>query len=337
MENEIDQDRIPKRKLYTGEMISCIGMGTFGNDGFSAEQVSSAVAGAIRAGYRLFDGAAAYKNENLIGKVFKQAFDEGVVRRDEMFISSKVWNDMQKQGDVLVALATTLRDLKLDYLDLYFVHWPFRNAHEPGCAGGARNPNANPFNVDEYMETWRQMERLVDMGLVRNIGMSNMTIPKLNAVLPYCRIKPVALEIELHPCFQQPELYNYCIKRKIMPIGYAPIGSPTRPERDMNSSDIADIKEPRIVKIAHDHGVHPAIVCLKWAVQRGQIPIPFSIYENEYVSNLHCATEDPLSDEEMVTLEKIDKNCRLMKGQVFLWKNAKGWEDLWDINGEITK
>ena len=94
---------------------------------------------------------------------------------------------------------------------------------------------------------------------------------------------------------------------------------------------------PEVVEIAEAHGVHPAIVCLKWAVQRGQIPIPFSVKKPQYLSNLRCVTEDPLTQEEMVKIEKADKNCRLIKGQVFLWEGASGWEELWDLDGTISK
>lgn len=180
------------------------------------------------------------------------------------------------------------------------------------------------------MSTWRQMERLVDMGLVKNLGMSSMTIPKLEAVLDLCRIKPTVIEMELHPCFQQPELYDYVVAHGIQPIGFCPIGSPTRPDRDMTPDDIADIQVPELVEIAKAHGVHPAVICLKWAVQRGQIPIPFSIHENEYVSNLMCTVQDPLNEEEMKIMKSVDRNCRLIKGQVFLWPGATDWHDLWD-------
>ena len=175
------------------------------------------------------------------------------------------------------------------------------------------------------------------MGLARNIGMSNMTVAKLEAVLPLCEIKPVLIEMELHPCFQQQELFDYCVGQGIQPIGFCPIGSPTRPERDKTAEDVADIQVPEVVEIAKAHNVHPAVICLKWAVQRGQIPIPFSIYENEYVSNLRCTVEDPLTEKEMEVMKTVDRNCRLVKGQVFLWEGAKGWEDLWDLNGTITK
>jgi len=333
----IDPNLVPKRKLYSGEYIPGIGMGTFGSDRFTPEQVSNAVAGAIEAGYRFFDCAAIYGNEDMIGEVFQAAFDKGTVKREELFVTTKVWNDMHGKGDVLLSCAKSLRDLRLDYIDLFFVHWPFPNYHAPGCDGNSRNPNSKPFNLDEFMQTWRQCERLVEMGLARYIGMSNMTIPKLEAVLPLCKIKPAAIEMELHPSFQQQELFDYCIERGIQPIGFCPIGSPTRPDRDKTPDDITDIEIPELVEIAKKHNVYPAIICLKWAVQRGQIPIPFSIHENEYVSNLRCTIEDPLTEEEMAILKTVEKNNRLIKGQVFLWKGAKGWEDLWDLDGTITK
>lgn len=333
----INPDLVPKRRLFDGQEIPCIGIGTFGSDHCPPDQVSQAVAGAIRSGYRLIDCASVYGNEAEIGHVFQQAFDEGVVRREELFITSKVWNDMHGEGDVLLSCAKTLKDLRLSYLDFYFVHWPFPNYHAPGCDGDSRSPDSKPFTVERFMATWRQMERLVDMGLVRYLGMSNMTIPKLEAVLPLCRVKPAVIEMELHPCFQQPEMYDYVVSHGIQPIGYCPIGSPARPERDKTPDDVADIETSEVTEIARKHGVHPAIICLKWAVQRGQIPIPFSVKEKNYVANLRCVTEDPLTDEEMAALKKADRNCRLIKGQVFLWPGSKDWHDLWDEDGTITK
>ncbi len=337
MKEFIDPKLVPKRVLPNGEEIPCIGMGTFGSDRFTPEQVAGAVAGAIRCGYRMFDCASVYGNEELIGRVFADAFVEGVVRREELFITSKVWNDMHGRGDVLVSCAKTLKDLQLENVDVYFMHWPFPNYHAPGCDGDSRNPNSRPFIVEEFMDTWRQMERLVDMGLTRHIGMSSMTIPKLEAVLPLCRIQPSLIEMELHPSFQQKELYDYCVANKIQPIGFCPIGSPTRPDRDKTENDVVDIQMPEVVEIAKAHSAHPAVICLKWAVQRGQIPIPFSVYENEYASNLRCTTEDPLTEVEMQSIAGTDKNCRLIKGQVFLWPSAKSWEDLWDLDGTITR
>lgn len=336
MENIVEQSAIPRRILKNGINVPAMGLGTFGSDKYNAEQISEAVYGGIRTGYRLIDCASVYQNEDKIGEVFVRAFADGIVKREELFVVSKVWNDMHGEGQVIASCEKSLADLKLDYLDLYLVHWPFPNYHAPGCDGDSRNPDSKPFAVEDFMVAWRQCERLVDEGKVKFIGMSNMTIPKLEAVLPLCRIQPAALEMELHPAFQQPELYDYAVEHGMLPIGYCPIGSPSRPERDRTSEDVAATQMPEIVRIAEAHNIHPALVCLKWAVQRGQVPIPFSVKEPQYYSNLKCVTEDPLTDEEMEIIRAADKNCRLVKGQVFLWPGAKGWEDLWDMEGTIT-
>ena len=313
--------------------IPCIGMGTFGSDKFKPAQVAEAVKGCIEYGYRLFDCAAVYGNEDLIGEVFSEAVNSGTVKREELFIISKVWNNMHGKGGVLTSCAKTLMDLRTDYVDMFLVHWPFPNHHAPGVAADSRLSDARPFITEEYMACWNQMEKLYDMGLVGSIGMSNMTIPKLEAVLPLCRIKPAAVEMEMHPAFQQRELFNYCAEKNILPIGYCPIGSPNRPERDKTPEDIAATEMPEIIEIAEARGIHPALVCLKWAVQNGQVPIPFSI--NNYKSNLDCVLSEPLTAEEMEKINKADRNCRLIKGQVFLWSGASGWQSLWDEDGKI--
>ena len=171
------------------------------------------------------------------------------------------------------------------------------------------------------------------MVLAKHIGMSNMTIPKLEAVLPRCSIKPSLMEIELHPSFQQNELFQYCMEKKIQVIGYCPIGSPNRPDRDKAPGDVIDTELPEVVSVAKAHNIHPALVCLKWQVQRGSIPIPFSVNEKNYAANLSCLADAPLTPDEMALIAKADQNCRLVKGQVFLWPGARGWEDLWDLDG----
>jgi diketogulonate reductase-like aldo/keto reductase len=200
----------------------------------------------------------------------------------------------------------------------------------------ARNPHAIPYIHENYMRTWRKMEELVDRGLVRHIGTSNMTIPKMELVLRDARIKPVANEMELHPHFQQTEFFEYLQGKGIQPIGYSPIGSPGRPERDRTPEDTSPTEDPVIVEIAQRIGVHPAVVCIKWAVQRGQVPIPFSANPRNILGNLLGVVGEPLSADDMSAIEKVDRNCRLIKGQVFLWRDNQSWEDLWDVNGVIT-
>jgi diketogulonate reductase-like aldo/keto reductase len=215
------------------------------------------------------------------------------------------------------------------------VHWPFPNFHPPGCSAESRSPGAKPYIHENFMKTWREMEKLVDGGLVRHIGTSNMTIPKLELVLRDARLKPAVNEMELHPHFQQPELFDFVRRNGIEPVGYCPVGSPNRPLRDRTPEDTVDIEDPVIVGIARRRGIHPAVLCVKWAVQRGQTPIPFSTKPSHYLANLRCATTAPLSGEEMQVIAGIDRNCRLIKGQVFLWKDNQKWQDLWDVDGEI--
>ena len=323
---------VPKITLKSGVQIPCIGMGTFGSDRFSAEEVAGAVAGGLRVGYRMFDCAACYGNEAQIGEVFQKAFDEGLVERKDLFIMTKVWNDRHRE--VGAACRQSIQDLRCEYIDLYYIHWPFPNYHPPGCDVDSRNPDSKPFSVAEFLDTYRQCEQLVREGLVKHIGISNMTLPKLEAVLPKLDIMPAACELEIHPCFQQEEQFAYLTERGIQPVGYMPMGSPKRPERDIVDTDIADMELPEMRTIAEAHGVHPAIVCLKWAFQRGQIPIPFSIHN--YEANLEAALSDPLTSEEMETIASLEKGNRLVKGQVFLWEGARDWHDLWDEDGKIV-
>ena len=247
---------------------------------------------------------------------------------------TKVWNDMHR--DVEKSCRKSIQDLQCDYIDLFFIHWPFPNYHAPGCDVDSRNPDSKPFSVAEFMDTYRQCEELVRKGLIKAIGISNMTIPKLEAVIDKFEIMPVACESEFHPCFQQQEIFDYLVAHNIQPIAFMPLGSPQRPERDIVSTDIADMQVPEFKAIAEAHGVHPAIICLKWAVQRGQIPIPFSVHEMEYVSNIESTLTWKLSDEEMATIATLEKNNRLVKGQVFLWPGANDWHDLWDEDGVIV-
>ena len=256
------------------------------------------------------------------------------MKREELWITSKLWNDKHAEDDVIASCRKSLADLRLKYLDLYLVHWPFPNFHPPGCDVTSRSADATPYIHENYMKTWRKMEELVDFGLVRHIGTSNMTIPKLKLVLQDARIKPAVNEMELHPHFQQPELFRFVVESGIQAIGYCPIGSPGRPERDRTPEDTSPTEDPVILKIAQRHSLHPAVVCIKWAIQRGQTPIPFSI--NNYAANLNGVVAAPLTDDEMREIAAIDRNCRLIKGQVFLWKDGQTWEDLWDVHGYIT-
>lgn len=331
----IDPALVPQRVLASGARMPAIGLGTFGSDRVAPAEVAAAVRGAAEVGYRHFDCAAVYGNEADIGQALADVIASGIPR-DALWVTSKLWNDRHAPADVRPAFEQSLRDLRLDYLDLYLVHWPFPNHHASGVDVGWRDSNAKPYIHESFMATWRELEALVDRGLVRHIGTSNMTIPKLQLVLRDARIRPAVNEMELHPHFQQPELFAYVRANGIEPVGFSPIGSPARPERDRTSDDTVDVEDPVIVRIARRLGVHPAVVCVKWAVQRGQTPIPFSTKRSNCLANLRGIVGEPLTDAEMAEIAAIDRNCRLIKGHVFLWKPGQRWEDLWDLDGTIT-
>ena len=334
-ERGLDPVSVPTRRLYTGAQMPAIGLGTFGSDHVSAEAVAQAVKGAAAIGYRHFDCASVYGNEAAVGASLQEVVQSGV-KREEIWVTSKLWNDMHDPDAVLASCRKSLDHLRLDYLDLYLVHWPFPNFHPPGCDVTSRSPDAKSYIHENYMTTWRAMESLVDRKLVRHIGTSNMTIPKLSLVLRDARIRPAGNEMELHPHFQQPGLFKFVVENQIQPIGYSPLGSPGRPERDRTPEDTSPMDDPVILDIARRRGLHPAAVCIQWAVQRGQVPIPFSVNSRNYAANLRATVEATLSPDEMNAIAAIDRDCRLIKGQVFLWKDDQSWEDLWDVAGEIT-
>jgi len=331
-QKKIDSSLIPKFKLVNGDEIPAIGLGTFGSDSVYPEAVAKTVKEAVKSGYRHLDCASVYGNEKEIGEAVNELLNEGIVKREELWITSKVWNDMHDR--VIESCRQSLADLQLEYLDLFLVHWPFPNHHPPHCDVNSRNPHAKPYIHENYMKTWQQMEKLIEFGLVKNIGTSNMTVPKLKLLLGDCAVKPVCNEMELHPHLQQPDLFEYCLKENIQPIAYSPLGSPGRPERDRTDDDTVDLEDPTILKIAKRMNISTADVAIKWAIQRGQIPIPFSV--NHYMDNLNALISGPLTEQDMIDISKIDKGCRLIKGQVFLWKDNQSWEDLWDMSGEIT-
>ena len=331
----IDPKTVPAFTLASGAKIPAIGLGTFGSDRFSLTEIAAAAGGALRTGYRLIDCASVYGNEHLIGPVLADTMAEFGLVRDDVFIISKVWNDAHDPAAAVASVHKSLEDLKLDYLNALLIHWPFPNTHQPFAAPDARNPSSRPYIHAEYIALYRALEELVDAGLIRHLGVSNMTVPKLRLVLRDARIAPELNEMELHPAFQQGELYQASKDAGMVVIGYSPMGSPRRPARDKFEGDVADMEHPVVVGIAAELGVHPAEVCLKWAAQRGHVAIPFSVKPAQIASNLRAVTEKPLTPRMLNALRSVEANSRLIKGQVFLWEGSGSWLDLWDVDGTI--
>jgi diketogulonate reductase-like aldo/keto reductase len=324
----MDPSGVPQFVLSNGDKMPGIGLGTFGSDRYGPREIAGAVEDAVACGYRHIDCAAVYGNEREIGVALQNVL--GDLAREELWVTSKLWNDKHSPGEVAPAFEKSLTDLRLDYLDCYLVHWPFPNYHAPKVDVSSRDPDAKPYIHEAFMATWRELEKLQARGLVRHIGTSNVTVSKLSRVLRDAEIRPSVNEMELHPHFQQPELFEFVKSNGIVPVAYSPLGSPSRPERDRTPDDSVDLEDPVIMAIAEKTGLSPASLCIKWAVQRGQIPIPFSVKREQYVASLEATTAPSLSDADMTAIASIDRNCRLIKGQVFMWPEAKSWHDLWD-------
>ncbi|MFO7935676.1 MAG: aldo/keto reductase [Bacteroidales bacterium] len=323
--------------LPDGTRMPQAAMGTFHSDNPDLmEAMEEIVVEAIRLGYRHIDCATAYQNEDVVGRALTRAMESGLVKREELFVLSKLWNKHMKPDKVIMACEDSLKQLGLDYLDMYVVHWPWPNFHTPGTTGDAINEHAVPYIHEIFMEVWEKMTELKKSGKVRNIGTSNQTQKTMELLLRDTDgfNRPVYNQMELHPLFQQQGLVRYFIDNSITPSGYMSLGSPRRPGRDRFPEHQADMQHPVIQKIAGESGMTPPNVCLSWAHQRenGKVGYVSMAERSEWIkNNLMTATRDALSREQMQSIEGdgtdknpgIDANNRLIWGQVFFWPEAR--------------
>ena len=333
----IDPAMVTQLKLADGTLMPQAAMGTFHSDNPDLEAaMEDILIEAIRLGYRHLDCATAYQNEEVVGRAISKAIESSLVIREELFVLSKLWNKNMKPEEVIPALEQTLKDLGLEYLDMYLVHWPWPNYHEPGSAGDAVNAHAVPYIHEDFMKVWEKMTELKKSGKVKNIGTSNQTQKTMELLLRDTDHfnRPSYNQMELHPLFQQQDFVKYLISEKVVPSGYMSLGSPRRPGRDRFAEHQADMLHPIIQQVAGETGMTPPEVCLSWAHQREQNNVGYVAMaeRSEWIkSNLACATKEALSNNQYIKINGdgsdenlgINTNNRLIWGQVFFWPEAR--------------
>jgi len=281
-----------------------VGLGTWQSD---PGVVGTAVEHALNNNYKHIDCAAVYCNEVEVGAAFNKVFSAGKVKREEASITSKLWCTNQRPDKVGPACVKTLSDLQLDYLDLYLIHWPMHlhPEHEKGIfpldAEGKAIPDpSNP----SFGDVWAEMQKLVDEGKCKNIGLSNFNIEQIESIVTDCRIKPACLQVESHPQLPNLELLEYCKKNGIAFVAYSPLGNPgskfRRPEQK-------NLFEDEVVKgIAEAHNVTPGQVLIRYQVDKGNAVIPKSVTPSRIVENL-AVTGFSLTSDEVDKLSDISK------------------------------
>ncbi|KAK0403458.1 hypothetical protein QR680_016930 [Steinernema hermaphroditum] len=291
-------------ELNSGFRFPLFGLGTWLSQ---PGEVADAVKKAIFAGYRHIDCAHAYGNQKEIGACLEALFAEGAAKREELFITSKIWNTFHSYEAAKSAVDTILEELRLEYLDLCLIHWPIAYKE-----GGEKFPKDEDgkilYSGIDFMETWKAMEEKVAEGKIRSIGLSNFGEHQIERVWSEGNVKPAVLQVEMNAYLQQPKLIDFCAEKNLHITAYSPLGNAASPMR--KEAQPLLLEDPLLREIAEAHQKTVAQIALRFLVQRGVAPIPKSTSEKRLAENFDIF-DFALSEEEMLNIASLDRGLRI--------------------------
>ncbi len=308
-------------RVASGASMPSVGLGLWKIDN---AQAANLVRQAIQLGYRHLDAACDYGNEREVGEGIHQAINDKLATRDQLWITSKLWNTFHHPKHVRPALEKTLRDLKVEYLDLYLIHFPIALKHVPietryppgwFYDPAAASPKMEPDSVP-IAETWGAMEEVYRAGLVRHIGISNFGCSLIRDLLSTATVRPSVLQVESHPYLTQSKLLRYCQQEQIAYTAFSPLGAGSYISLGMATDADSVLGQPLVREIADNHQKTPAQIVLRWGVQRGTAVIPKTSQPHRLVENLDIFDFE-LTSEEMQAIAKLDRNQRFNDPGVF--------------------
>ncbi|MCH7408456.1 aldo/keto reductase [Belliella sp. DSM 111904] len=308
-----------------GDQFPIIGLGTWKS---KPGEVYQAVLWALKSGYRHIDCAAIYNNEVEVGKALSHAFAEGIVARKDLFITSKLWNDSHRIEDVKVGIQKSLKELQLDYLDLYLVHWPV--SFKKGVGFAENREQYYTYEDVPLAQTWQGMQQVQQEGMTRHIGVSNFNIAKLKELFAVGGQGPELNQVEMHPYLKQEKLVKFCKEKGMLMTAYSPLGSGDRSSSSKKSDEPKLFEDHLVSSLADKYKVSPAQILIAFSVHRNIAVIPKSVNEERIKQNLEAGAIK-FEVEDFKALNAITTQYRFIDGTFFTGsKSPYKLADLWE-------